>query len=62
MDFYEILYLRIFRKHEYLEKIRVPVMYNECYVVCTAMIISRGILLRLRNILDKSFSENQIDI
>jgi hypothetical protein len=50
IDFYEILYLRIFRKS--VEKMRVSVesvMFNGCYVVCTFMIICRGILLRLRN-------------
>ena len=48
MDYYEILYLRILRK--YIEKIRVSLesaMLNEYCVVCTFMIVSRGILLTM---------------
>ena len=54
LDYYEILYLRIFRKR--VEKIRVSlesVMFNDYCVVCTFMIVSRGILLRLRNVVAK---------
>jgi len=51
MDYYDILYLRFLRK--YVEKIRVSLesaMFNEYCAVCTLMIVSRGILLRLRNV------------
>jgi hypothetical protein len=61
-DFHEILYLSIFIKSA--EKIQVSLnlttitgtLHDD---LCTFMIISRWILVRMRNVSDKSCTENQ---
>jgi hypothetical protein len=61
-DFHEILCLRVFRK--YIEKIkfnrnmtRITGTVHEG--LCTVMVISRRVVVRMRNVSDKSRRENQ---
>jgi hypothetical protein len=61
-DFHEILYLNIFRKS--VEKIQVSLksdknkatLHEDLYIL---LIISRLVLLRIRNVSNKSCRENQ---
>ena len=63
MDFHEIWYLLIFRK--YVAKIQVSLKSDNCHWYFTwgpiyiFFIISRSILLGMRNVSDKSWRENQ---
>jgi len=61
-DFDEILYFSIFRKS--VEKIQVSLNSDKNNGtlqadLCMLLIVSRSVLFRMRNVLDKSYRENE---
>ena len=61
-DFYDIEYLKLFRKYIKIVRVSLKSDNNNGTLhedLCRFIIISRAIILRIRNVSDKSCGENQ---